>query len=793
MQWFKQHFILTTLMVIAILLGVLVALSSQITVLAMRHYLSDYASDIAIERLNINWWRSELVIEGFSANDTQGRTIAVDELVIDWAMGPLFNNHIEINSLRLAGLTVDIETSNFAPLLVGPIPLVSDDTAQNNETASNSEEATPWSVSLTNLTLEDISVCVNDRVAMTDQLSLPLSDHVLLNHCLSLSEFSLSNEFQLDKSQSATYSGLINLENVLFKERDGERLVQLDSLTLDNVSLTNDLIKNERLFLSGIELLSNNNLDISDIGIDLNTLTVDSLSLSPNDAIISLEQAKLSNLVFYSRASDMAIREVAVLDDLSVGKVGINNADITVDNIELSKTKLLEILTDSERSHHMLVEQLQLESFAQSSGSTNLGQLDINGLDLALVMTSDGTDLAAWFPKTEESSKTLKVKDTDPSEQESATEVEVVPQKPSEDPPSQLLLAGITLGAESSIQITDTTLTNAITHVLKDINLSLDSMDIASDNATPTDINYSMNYEPVGTLSGEGSFILSDGLTELNMTGAVQKLDMVSLSDYASRFIGYRIDSGLLDIEYVATLKDRELDVEINTLLEKFELGALQDHEQHELNAELGIPLPLALNLLRDSDNNISLDLPVKGSIDDPQFSVASIVSTVAAKAIKNAVIYHYSPLGMLSLASGVLDLATALTFDPITFEVNSIVIDQAGKDKLAKVIEVMNKKPRITMLICAEATEADIVPEPTPPTADVNTDLSPVATEQAPKSTELSEALRNSLLAIAQQRQDAVIDYLVNEGTIARERLLGCNIKFAKKKDAKPRVGISI
>jgi len=185
----------------------------------------------------------------------------------------------------------------------------------------------------------------------------------------------------------------------------------------------------------------------------------------------------------------------------------------------------------------------------------------------------------------------------------------------------------------------------------------------------------------------------------------------------------------------------------------------------------------MALDLLRDSDDNIELEIPVTGDINAPDFSISDIISTVTFKAIKNAVIYNYSPLGMFSLAAGIFDLATALKFDPIEFEYASVELNQGAKEQLDKVAKLMAEKPKVKFLVCAVATVNDWAA------------LNPLKSDKdivPPVDTQI-------ILDIAEKRQKTVIDYLLNVGQIEGSRLLTCNTKLNKSEASKAIVELSI
>ena len=107
-----------------------------------------------------------------------------------------------------------------------------------------------------------------------------------------------------------------------------------------------------------------------------------------------------------------------------------------------------------------------------------------------------------------------------------------------------------------------------------------------------------------------------------------------------------------------------------------------------------------------------------------------------------------------------------------------------------------MQKKPKVKMIICGVATEMDA---PTQQAVEIVPDsANQIVTESAAAIAAETPAVQPiidpmSLIAFAKQRQDSVINYIVSNGNIDKARLIGCNIKVAKKKDAQPEVKISI
>ncbi len=756
MRWFKQHFILTTLLTITILLALTVALTSQIATYLLRSYLSDYASDIAIERLTISWLRSDIRLQGLRANNLAGDKFVINDLYVDWNMSDLWDENLIINTVSVSGFEVDVKSDRFNPTHIGPIPL-----PQATSETENPDPAKPWSVNVSDVTLNEIKVCINDTYSTSD-VALPLNESKTIDHCLSFSKFELSEPLTITKSQQISLMSPIVLSDLNITERDSLSLASIGAISLDPLIYEDNSINLQSLQLEDLQLLSSSSNDISSYGLAIDTIRADGLSADLNSSNLMLTNGQLTDLVVMHRAADGQLHEMVAFSELSLQESNLHSHKLSLTALAINRLKLLEQLTGSDSGHIVTLDEFLLSAAEQVEHELILGDIQMNSLATTLVMLEEGMNISRWLPESEE--------------------VEVEAEIAEEVPATHIRLNSLRVEGSSAIAIVDNTLGKPLRHTLSELNLSVGAFETLREPASEkaeTPLNFSMKYGPTGTINGTGKLIWTNSLEQLYLTGEIKRFDLVGVSDYASRHIGYRIDSGSLNLDYEVALVNDQLDVNLKTLFEKFELGSLQEHEKNELNEELGLPLPLALNLLRDRDNNIELELPIKGSVDDPQFSIADVVSTVGAKAIKQAVIYHYSPLGMLSMASAVFDLATALRFDPVQFAPGESSLDDEDRDRLQILADTMLQKPRITILVCAQATQLDLA--------------MPVAESQNANEQGLTTEQTTQLIEMAKERQSLVINYLVEEHGIEAERLSGCNVKLASKKDAKPVVKLSI
>ncbi len=70
--------------------------------------------------------------------------------------------------------------------------------------------------------------------------------------------------------------------------------------------------------------------------------------------------------------------------------------------------------------------------------------------------------------------------------------------------------------------------------------------------------------------------------------------------------------------------------------------------ERIESNDATSLPVGLALALLKDRQGRVNLDLPVSGSLDDPEFSVAGIVVKMFVNLLVKAATSPFALLGVI-------------------------------------------------------------------------------------------------------------------------------------------------
>ena len=178
-------------------------------------------------------------------------------------------------------------------------------------------------------------------------------------------------------------------------------------------------------------------------------------------------------------------------------------------------------------------------------------------------------------------------------------------------------------------------------------------------------------------IKGKISPYLGDYNVELNFNS----LPMPSVSPYMAQFAGYKIEKGMMTLGLKYNVADKKLAASNSILIDQFELG-----EKVENPDAVSIPLKLAVALLKDSSGKIKMDVPITGSLDDPKFSVGSIVIDALVKVITKVITSPFNAVA--SLVGSEKDMST------ISFAAGNSALDKQQQAKLDTLSKALKERP---------------------------------------------------------------------------------------------------
>ena len=179
----------------------------------------------------------------------------------------------------------------------------------------------------------------------------------------------------------------------------------------------------------------------------------------------------------------------------------------------------------------------------------------------------------------------------------------------------------------------------------------------------------------------------------LDIHARATDLELAPLSPYAGKYAGYAIERGKLSMEVAYKIgADGKLDARNQVVLNQLTFGQKVDSPD-----ATKLPVLLAVALLKDRHGVIDINLPVSGSLDDPQFSIGGIILKVIVNLLAKAIT---APFALLSGSSGV-DLSV-VQFTPGTFQPTP-----AGLEAVDKVAQALLDRPALKTTLTGTADAA--------------------------------------------------------------------------------------
>ena len=175
----------------------------------------------------------------------------------------------------------------------------------------------------------------------------------------------------------------------------------------------------------------------------------------------------------------------------------------------------------------------------------------------------------------------------------------------------------------------------------------------------------------------------------LDLQAKVSDIDLVDFSPYSGKYAGYNIGKGKLSMDATYKLQDRQLTAENHLFIDQLTFG-----DKVESPDATQLPVQLAISLLKDNRGQINIQLPIAGSLDDPQFSIGGLIFRVIGNLFVKAVT---SPFALLGAMFGDGQELSQLSFAP-----GRASLDEAALQKLQTLAKAMREREGLTLEITA-------------------------------------------------------------------------------------------
>jgi hypothetical protein len=163
--------------------------------------------------------------------------------------------------------------------------------------------------------------------------------------------------------------------------------------------------------------------------------------------------------------------------------------------------------------------------------------------------------------------------------------------------------------------------------------------------------------------------------------------DLSPFGPYSGKYLGYTLEKGQLAFSLSYRVADNQLTGQNKIQLSQLTFGAPVASPQ-----ATKLPIKLAVALLKDRAGNIDLDLPVKGDLKDPQFSLGGVILKMFVNLIVEVV---SSPFKVLGAVFGGGEELAYLEFEP-----GRSTISPKQMEKLDTLEKILFDRPGLSLEI---------------------------------------------------------------------------------------------
>lgn len=740
--------------------------------------------------IRYNPFTAHLTVTDLELQVNKGTALTLEKLDVELHLYQFLFDTIYVAEFDVSGIYIPV-SSKEGSLKVAGFELVGNEAQENshNENETSNKQKFPYEVVLPRFTLSDMvididhfgkkhsieinSLAINDVVlSEKDQdLALVLSSQInkspiklnvkvklieqfgRVDIALDIENFILSqmndflpqsiqtldghlnysSKFNVELSEKLTSINFDNMQLSIdaFQVEEGDFSVDIAKQQLSAEKLLIKVAPESPVNIDGGFVSSTNNVSVKTRADDGQLATIEnieiddiSLRLSENKPNIGINALAITNAVFSQQQSN-DIPALASFKELIVNEIGYQQDSVSVQNITLSG----------------LIANLFLDENKQLS---TLVLIDDNQEQTTELQEGDVTD----EPLTEDNNAEPKAK-------------------------FAFSLGEFKLIDNAVIDFKDRSVTP---HYERNVNisrLSLAHVDTTKPNLE-TIFNLQGKSDKYANFVAEGRGFPFATEQSYNLNATLKEVSLPGVSSYIKDALKYEIESGQLDVDVTAGLTGTKINGDVNLLLRGIEFTAADDHEAGTVTDQTSVPFNIALGMLKDSDGNVELSVPLSGDTSSPSFGFSGFLTLLVKQATMSAAkdyllttFVPYASVMKVAMAAG--EYALKLRINDLNYVPEQIELNDEQLEFSRQMSVMLEDQSDINVKLCAIATPADIA---------VN---SPEEAHQ--------QANIERLKSISQQRVELFKSYMVEKLKVPSAKLLLCTPQVDTSKNAVSRI----
>jgi hypothetical protein len=203
-------------------------------------------------------------------------------------------------------------------------------------------------------------------------------------------------------------------------------------------------------------------------------------------------------------------------------------------------------------------------------------------------------------------------------------------------------------------------------------------------STTPAPVDVSAKLAANGPITIKGTVNPLIEKPSLDLTASAHDIELTNLTPYSAKYAGYPITKGKLNVDLHYQLANDQLTANNHIFIDQLTFG---DHIDNDTATKL--PVRLAISLLKNRRGEIDVNIPVSGSLSNPEFSLGGLIWKAVLNLIAKAVTAPFSLLAN-AFGGGGEDLGY------VEFAAGTATLSDADEKKLDTIVKALDDKPSV-------------------------------------------------------------------------------------------------
>ncbi|SDE19612.1 DUF748 domain-containing protein [Paraburkholderia lycopersici] len=205
-----------------------------------------------------------------------------------------------------------------------------------------------------------------------------------------------------------------------------------------------------------------------------------------------------------------------------------------------------------------------------------------------------------------------------------------------------------------------------------------------TESTTPAPVDVTAKLAANGPITIKGSVNPLIEKPSLDLTASAHDIELTNLTPYSAKYAGYPITKGKLNVDLHYQLANDQLTANNHIFIDQLTFG---DHVDNDTATKL--PVRLAISLLKNRRGEIDVNIPVSGSLSNPEFSLGGLIWKAVLNLIAKAVT---APFSLLANAFG----GGGEELGYVEFAPGTATLTDADQKKLDTIAKALDDKPSV-------------------------------------------------------------------------------------------------